>query len=215
MWSARLLRSCRSPPQPRPSIAAPCPPSKERRQEKPQVRTCAGHRRDQRAQVQTLPVAGGRLHESVRGLDQATRSIKSVVQGVAQQQGIGASAGGERLEANTLVVKHIVPQGSTNKASLKQSSRRHNLAARARDERFNILLDWAEVRDINSPAADSDGSGIVGAGSFRTSSLSACCGRHAEREWTPSTAKVVSSLRPSISTSTEQFEDQSLKAAQV
>lgn len=64
---------------------------------------------------------------------------------MAQKQGIGASSTGGRIDSNSLMGKSIVPGGLTNKASFKQWSHRYKLVAGTKDERFKILLAWAEA----------------------------------------------------------------------
>lgn len=80
------------------------------------------------AQVWTLAEAGGRQDFRVSGHEQATRGVYALLQGLAQQQGIGASATGERDTSNTLVGK-----------KLSQKGRRNRLVAGAKDDRFETL----------------------------------------------------------------------------
>lgn len=114
-------------------------------------------------QVRALADAGDREPERVSGLEQTSRQLQEAVSVMAQRQGIGASGAGERIDTNALVGKNVVPEGLTNRSSFKQWSRRYKLVAGAKDERFKVLLEWAQARDPNEPAVDPAASNVANA----------------------------------------------------
>lgn len=114
-------------------------------------------------QVHILTESGGRHDERVSGLERATQSAQLLVQSPPEQQGIAASALGDRVESTTSVGNNVVPEGLANKARFKQGNRRHRLVAVAIDERFKTFLEWSKAHDANATAIDPDTGEIVGA----------------------------------------------------
>lgn len=57
----------------------------------------------------------------------------------------------------------MVPQWLTKRTGFKQWSRRYKLEAGAKDERLEVLLEWAEAREVNAPTIAPESSNVQGA----------------------------------------------------
>lgn len=64
---------------------------------------------------------------------------------------------------NSFVGREVVSEDLTNKVSFKQRGRRYKLLVGAKDDRFKVLLDWAEARHMNAPTSVPESSGVVDA----------------------------------------------------
>lgn len=89
--------------------------------------------------------------------------MQQTVQDFAQRPGAGARPPDAHQESKSFIGNNMAPEGLTNKTGFKQWSRRYKLVAGGEDERFKVLLEWAEARETNAAIIIPESSNVVGA----------------------------------------------------